>query len=284
MASKQTPIDRVSSAKSGQSEARRQRLLDIQKREQLKGLLVNKFKVKYGDKGPALAKYIDNEVQKFLKNDRLTEDNLKKLDDRILKESETRDKKEAVLDDHLSQKSRAHSQQAKKPRSVAGSHMSGASSTKNKVAVNKPQQQFDTYSVRSGSQGAMTEVYSELNEDDEWTAIQKFNTLLHYEEQKQALMRDRERKRLIKEELDKQLTEKNSRKQAEVKERRVYEDLQDKHVKLLEEKEVEKQAELKRRIMLEKASRDKQLQEDKTRKRYEQRETHKQEVALVSRL
>jgi hypothetical protein len=34
------------------SEARKERLLDIQKREQLKGLLINKFKVKYGDKGP----------------------------------------------------------------------------------------------------------------------------------------------------------------------------------------------------------------------------------------
>ena len=34
------------------------------------------------------------------------------------------------------------------------------------------------------SQAAKTEVYSELAEDDEWTAIQKFNTLLHYEEQK----------------------------------------------------------------------------------------------------
>jgi len=36
-------------------------------------------------------------------------------------------------------------------------------------------------------------------------------------------MRDRERKRLIKEELDKQLTEKDSRKRAEIDERRVYE-------------------------------------------------------------
>ena len=40
-------------------------------------------------------------------------------------------------------------------------------------------------------------------------------------------MRDKERKRLIKEELDKQLTEKNSRRRAEVEERRMYENLQD---------------------------------------------------------
>jgi hypothetical protein len=26
--------------------------------------------------------------------------------------------------------------------------------------------------------------YTEINENDEWVAIQKFNTLLHYEEQK----------------------------------------------------------------------------------------------------
>lgn len=86
------------------SEARREKLLDIQKREQLKGLLINKFKLKYGDK-PSLAKYIDNEVQKFLKNDRLTEENLKRLDERILKESELRDKKDAILDDRKSERS-----------------------------------------------------------------------------------------------------------------------------------------------------------------------------------
>ena len=220
-----------------------------------------------------------------MKNDRLTEDNLKKLDDRILKESETRDKKEAALDDHRSQKSRAHSHQGK-PEADTRSVMSGASalSRGSKHGGAAKAARFETASVRSGSQGAMTEVYSELNEDDEWTAIQKFNTLLHYEEQKQTLMRDKERKRLIKEELDKQLSEKNSRKRAEVEEKRLYEDLQDKHVKLLDEKEVEKAAELKRRIMQEKLSRDKQLLEDKSRRKHEQRETHKQEVSLVQRL
>ena len=86
------------------SEAKRERLLDIQKREQLKGLLINKFKLKYGNK-PNISAYIDNEVQKFLKNDRLTEENLKKLDDKISKENTLRDKKEAILDDRRSEKS-----------------------------------------------------------------------------------------------------------------------------------------------------------------------------------
>ena len=278
------------------SEARKERLLDIQKREQLKGLLINKFKVKYGDKGPQLAKYIDNEVQKFLKNDRLTEDNLKKLDDRILKESELRDKKDTILDDRKSQKSagapRASSQRPGatgdlETRSVASSHISGASRLSKagrKEATVAKDKNFDTQSWRSGSQGAKTEAYSEIEEEDEWTAIQKFNTLLHYEEQKQAILRDRERKRLIKEELDKQLKEKNSRKKAEVEETLMYENLQDQHVKLLEEKELEKAAELKKRIMQEKQTRDRQLNEDKFRRKVEQKQTHTQEVALVKRL
>jgi hypothetical protein len=158
---------------------------------------------------------------------------------------------------------------------AASSHISGASrlsraGRKDATAAKN----FDTQSWRSGSQGAKTEVYSEIEEEDEWTAIQKFNTLLHYEEQKQAILRDRERKRLIKEELDKQLKEKNSRKRAEVEERRVYENLQDQHVKLLEEKEIEKAAELKKRIMQEKVSRDKQLLDEKYRRKVEMKETH----------
>ena len=74
------------------SEAKRERLVEIQKREQLKGLLVNKFKLKYGGQGD-MAKFIDIEVQKFLTNDRLTEGNLKNLDSKIMREAGNRDKK-----------------------------------------------------------------------------------------------------------------------------------------------------------------------------------------------
>jgi hypothetical protein len=58
---------------------------------------------------------------------------------------------------------------------------------------------------KASTMSRATDIYSEINEEDEWYAIQKFNTLLHYEEQKQALLREKERKRLIKEELDAQM-------------------------------------------------------------------------------
>lgn len=88
----------------GMSEQKRDKLLNIQKREQLKGMLIHKFKLKYGDKAEA---YINNEVGKFLSNNRLTEENLKKLDEKIGKEADLRAKKQEVLADHVSVKSGA---------------------------------------------------------------------------------------------------------------------------------------------------------------------------------
>jgi len=135
--------------KSQMSDTRREKLLDIQKREQLKGMLTNKFKLKYGS-NTNVAAYIDNEVGKFLKNDRLTEENLKKLDNKIMREAELRDKKDAVLSDHKSQKgSTGPKSRASRPGtgavggrinnddavSVASSKMSGASRLSRKSNV-----------------------------------------------------------------------------------------------------------------------------------------------------
>ena len=48
-----------------------------------------------------------------------------------------------------------------------------------------------------------------LEEQEEWTAIQKFNALLHYQEQKQAAERQRERTRLMKKQLIEQKIQKD---------------------------------------------------------------------------
>lgn len=115
---------------SRMSDTKRERLLDIQKREQLKGMLMSKFKLKYGNK-PSLANYIDNQVTQFMKNGRLTEDNLRDLDGKINREANLRDKKDAILDDHKSQRStsqrappKAANDDTKSVRSVASSRHS----------------------------------------------------------------------------------------------------------------------------------------------------------------
>ncbi len=81
----------------------RERLLNIHKREMLKGLLINKFRVKYGfEKLPHLQGYINNEVNKFLANERLNEENLRRLDDKIAREADNRERKDTILDDRRS--------------------------------------------------------------------------------------------------------------------------------------------------------------------------------------
>jgi hypothetical protein len=107
------------------SEGRRERLVEIQKREQLKGLLINKFKVKYGTT-QGLDKFIENEVQRFLTNERLTEASLKQLDSKIAREADQRDRKSHILDDHKSQRSYSAYSQASR-RSIGQKSVSGLS-------------------------------------------------------------------------------------------------------------------------------------------------------------
>jgi hypothetical protein len=202
------------------SDARRERLVEIQKREQLKGMLVNKFKLKYGNQA-VLSKFIENEVQKFLAHDRLTEVNLKALDIKIMKEADKKDRQQEILDDRKSQGARsqsAHSQVSRRSiRSAGGLSAAALNQLNARNAADATSRPGDAASRRSAvsqsrasvartilssKRSHVSEVYSEINENDEWVAIQKFNTLLHYEEQKQAQLREAERKRLIKEELD----------------------------------------------------------------------------------
>lgn len=239
------------------SDQRKEKLLNIQKREQLKGMLVNKFKLKYGDKA---VNTINQEVGKFMSN-RLTEENLKRLDDKIGRQIELKHHKDDVLSEHRSVKSgrsrsrprtrssvgrskrseapSVHNDDAISVKSYASSRMSGAT---NLSKHSKAQQQVETRSnaddldLLSQTSKAPSHL-SNLNEEDEWTAIQNFNTLLHYEEQKQSAMREQERKRLIKQQLDKQVKEKGHRKRRVQEENAMYDDLQAKHIDLLDQKE-----------------------------------------------
>jgi len=183
------------------TEARKEKLMDIQKREQLKGMLINKFKLKYGDK-PQIGKYIDNEVARFLKNDRLTEANLQNLDTKINKEVNLRDKKDDILSQR-SGRSGSQGSRAGKIGTLSARSVNSLPASAKAMSVKSNRGADNASQVsRSTVQSRQTDIYSEINEEDEWFAIQKFNTLLHYEEQKQALQREKERKRLIKEELD----------------------------------------------------------------------------------
>jgi hypothetical protein len=126
--------------------------------------------------------------------------------------------------------------------------------------------------------------YSEINENDEWVAIQKFNTLLHFEEQKQALLREEERKRLIKQALDTQIDAKKQREDALKDENALYVQMYEEHGKILEQREKEKVDSVKQKIMNDKSSRDQQLKDEARRRKVEAKESMQQEKEYIKRL
>mmetsp|Transcript_14977 Transcript_14977/g.23191 ORF Transcript_14977/g.23191 Transcript_14977/m.23191 type:complete len:92 (+) Transcript_14977:688-963(+) len=91
-------------------------------------------------------------------------------------------------------------------------------------------------------------------------------------------MRDAERKRLIREELKRQVKAKNDREKDEENENRAYDNLAKEHGKLLEQREKEKQMNVKSKILNDKRCRDQQLLDERRRKRNEEKEQLNQEV------
>lgn len=59
----------------------REKLVNIQKREKLKGLLITKFMKKYGIKNPELI--LQDEITKFLEGEKLKDSDLKNLDEKL---------------------------------------------------------------------------------------------------------------------------------------------------------------------------------------------------------
>lgn len=147
------------------------------------------------------------------------------------------------FDDLKSQKSQAS--RASRPQSNYGK-------TKPEAVKKADEESVITQSVKEQKEQSD----SDLEEEDEWTAIQKFNAVLHFEEQKQAAAREAERKRLMKKELDQQAQVKIQKKLALQEEDRQYDEAQKAHLKLLEEREKEKQRLLQDKILQDKISRD----------------------------
>ena len=61
----------------------KEKLINYQKREKLKGLLITKFMKKYGIKNPE--SILEEEISKFLMGEKLTDGDLKNLDSKLKK-------------------------------------------------------------------------------------------------------------------------------------------------------------------------------------------------------
>ena len=70
----------------------RERLLNLQKKQKIKDLLITKFMQKYGIKNPE--KLLKDEISKFLQGEKLTDTDLKRLDNKVKKLLKEKTKKE----------------------------------------------------------------------------------------------------------------------------------------------------------------------------------------------
>jgi hypothetical protein len=98
------------------------------------------------------------------------------------------------------------------------------------------------------------------------------------------LLREAERKRLIREELDRQIMAKALRKQNLANENSMYDDMHDEHGKLLEEREKQKANANKQKIMDDKEGRDQQMKDEQRRRKTEAKEMMNQEKEYINRL
>lgn len=265
--------DQRSVANSKLPNAQRERLLAIQQREQLKGLIVNKFLEKYNAKNKGqYSAFVDKQVNEFIKNEKLTEENLKKLEARI---------QQGVAEQGAPQKSSKNHSNAlpeiKRPPSNDANSVRKA-----ELLENRSVKHDDAVSVASSFKPKS--VYHVGDEEDEWALILKFDQELYKKEREMENTRQAEQMKKLKGELDRQIVEKNHFKQRDVQESQAYNQIQEKQLEIMDKRAKEKEDEKRRKILHEKLSRDKQLQEEHERKRQEKKREREIDDLLVHRI
>ena len=158
----------MSSYSRGMSQARREKLEKLKEREDLKSVLVHKFRSKYqGEnnvKTRSIASSVINaEVNKFLETEKLNEQNLRNLDVRI---GEGRHKGEKKTTPALP----SENMSIRSILSAKSERVSRISTARNHNLLSELSRPF------SGGRSALSD-----DDEDEWTQLTKLNQLLHYE-------------------------------------------------------------------------------------------------------
>lgn len=262
------------SGSSVMSEQRREKLLKIKHREDLKGKLVTKFLAKYGNR--RRASFIQEEVEKALNNLPLTEENLRKLDEKINCGTSVAPSQSFMSG--ISVKTGA-SQAAsfKAPKSEKSvSYMSGAS------RLSETSKPADVFSQHDNASHVSSEMLP--SDKDEWAVIMEYKQALYREEEIRKQERLRQQKEALKLELDRQMDEKKRKQEMERMEMQQYIDTQDVNLKEFDSREQARLKLQRDKIMHEKMLRDRQFKDLKRMKRTQVKEEKHMDSAMVYRL
>lgn len=265
---------------------RRDRLLAIQQREQLKGLIVNKFLEKYQAKNkPQYNAFVDKQVNEFIKNEKLTEENLKKLEAKIQAYHSNPDQQpsqKAVSQKNLAPLPAISQTGGRNPDLKIPDGLKKAQALEG--AEQRSVRQYDPDNVSIASSAKPRSIYHVGDEDDEWALILKFDQELYKKERELDQVRQEEQKKKLKSELDRQIIEKNGFRNRDFVESQEYNKIQEKQLEIMDRRIKDKEDEKRRKILQEKISRDKQLQDEHERKRQEKKREKEIDDLLVQRI
>ena len=283
-------------------------LINNQKREKLKQLLIQKYKKMFV--GFAKEEIIASEVSSFLKRDKVNEHDLKLLEKNIQKRLTQEQEQETLKANLTNQPKVQKAQDIKQEESKVTepvilpdinnanadnlsvhSAMSGASDLSkfnergpgNKVMEEEIRdfKKFNSMKKDTKPKGPQID-YSKYN--DEWDAINMYNKKLFEQEKIINRIKDKEVQKRTRNDLDNQVKQKLKKMYEEKLKEQEYDAIMNKHLQKLNELEEKKKLEIKKRILKEKESRDKQLKDEYIRKRIEVLKNKKYERELVKTL
>ncbi|CDW75556.1 UNKNOWN [Stylonychia lemnae] len=225
-----------------------------QKREQIKLMLINKFRLKYNAQkstdSEEIDQYIREEVENLMSTTQLSEVDLKNLDRKLRqKYGSSADQRTFELQSSVSQKS-IHAN-VQKQSQILKSSMSQRSelslhSLKSKTVLEQTANNLQSVNGDAG--------------EEAWADIVRFNTIQYQQEQEELKRKKEEQKLRVREELAKQMEERKLGKKIEKQSDQQYFEKQKHFLEEQEKTEKQKQFELQQKIKQEAQTRSEQLQ------------------------
>ena len=296
----------------------RETLLNLQKRQKLKDLLITKFMQKYGIKNADVI--LEEEIGKFLQGEKLNDKDLKRLDVKIkklLREKVSKDKLKQKLTQSLQginteeilpkidtantidnntisprinniKQTILNTEPTKETlsqKNLSNSLYNPLKTFGNKRKYKKPEEELAELEAEFAKEEKENKnKYKRLDfteEGDEWSAIAKYNRKLYEDEIKMEKIKDEELKRRNKADLDLQIKQRLIKEYEEELKDKEYDKIMKEHQKEMDEIDRKKQESIKKQILKEKESRDEQMRQNYIKKRIEILKEKKFEKNLV---
>jgi len=242
---------------------KKDRLLALQERDRITNQLVNKFAAKYAKDSKVNKVLIAKQVTEFLKTqneEKISDENIKILEARIVEAIKQRAEGNTKGVSHTQ-----HTQVQSQPN--VGSLVNADYAHNDDADSDRPKS-----------------VYIQERNADEWAAIARYDTQKYKKELAAAKQREKDLKKNVKAELDKQIAYKKQAKRAEAEELKRYVNQVHEQVKEGEEKERKKMQDLQNKIMLQKQNRDQQLLNEINKKKHEKQAEKIRDDLLVQKL